>query len=78
MLVENRFGKGELYTIDEVYKESKFEYKLVHFSKDAKIKIYRLKRIIEGKAYFQNDEIVRIKDLLNISDINEYFFKIKG
>lgn len=67
-----------LKKIDEVYKESKFEYKLVHFSKDAKIKIYRLKRIIEGKAYFQNDEIVRIKDLLNISNINEYFFKIKG
>ena len=64
--------------IEEVYSESKIEYKLVHFSKDVKIKIYRLKRIIEGKAYFQNDEIVRIKDLLNISDINEYFFKIKG
>ena len=64
--------------IEEVYSESKIEYKLVHFSKDVKIKIYRLKRIIEGKAYFQNDEIVRIKDLLNIPDINEYFFKIKG
>ena len=67
-----------LKKIDEVYKESKFEYKLVHFSKDAKIKIYRLKRIIEGKAYFQSDEIMRVKDILNISKIEEYFFILKG
>ena len=67
-----------LKKIDEVYKESKFEFKLVHFSKDAKIKIYRLKRIIEGKAYFQNDEIMRVKDILNISKIEEYFFILKG
>lgn len=64
--------------IDETYKESKLEYKLVHFSKDVKIKIYRLKRILDSKAFFQNDEIMRIKDILNISKIEEYFFKLKG
>ncbi len=64
--------------IDETYKESKLEYKLVHFSKDVKIKIYRLKRILDNKAFFQNDEIMRIKDILNISKIEEYFFILKG
>ncbi len=64
--------------IDETYKESKLEYKLVHFSKDVKIKIYRLKRILDSKAFFQNDEIMRIKDILNISKIEEYFFILKG
>lgn len=64
--------------IDETYKESKLEYKLVHFSKDVKIKIYRLKRILDSKAFFQNDEIMRIKDILNISKIEEYFFTLKG
>lgn len=64
--------------IDETYTESKLEYKLVHFSKDVKIKIYRLKRILDSKAFFQNDEIMRIKDILNISKIEEYFFILKG
>ena len=64
--------------IDETYKKSKLKYKLVHFSKDVKIKIYRLKRILDSKAFFQNDEIMRIKDILNISKIEEYFFILKG
>jgi len=63
--------------IEEVYSESKIEYKLVHFSKDIKMKIYHLKKVLYGSTYFQADEIMRAKEVLNLSSVDDIFFKLK-
>lgn len=63
--------------IEEVYSESKIEYKLVHFSKDIKMKIDHLKKILDGSTYFQADEIMRAKEVLNLSSVDDIFFKLK-
>lgn len=67
-----------LNNIDKKYKGDKIEYKINEFCRDTKIKIYRFKRILESKAYFQNDEMYRIMNHLEIkeNEIGEYFFKI--
>ncbi|HAB66978.1 MAG TPA: hypothetical protein DCE23_06380 [Firmicutes bacterium] len=64
--------------IDKKYKGEKIEYKINKFCQEIKIKTYRFKKILEAKAYFQNDEIYRIMTLLNINDneISNYFFKV--
>lgn len=63
--------------IEEVYSESKIEYKLVHFSKDIKMKIDHLKKVLDGSTYFQADEIMRAKEVLNLSSVDDIFFKLK-
>lgn len=65
-------------SINRNYKGEKIEYKINKFCKDSKIKIYRFRRIIEAKAYFQSDEIYRIINLLGIKidEISDYFFKL--
>lgn len=67
-----------LDVIDSKYEGDKIEIKINKFCKDSFIKIYRFKKILEDKAYFQSDEIYRISKILNISfdDISKYFFKI--
>ena len=65
-----------LKLIDAHYNMSKMEYKIMALSKDIRVKIYRLKNILDNKSYFQTDEIMRICEILNIKeeDIVDYFF----
>ena len=71
------FNYGKLLKlIDAHYNMSKMEYKIMALSKDIRVKIYRLKNILDNKSYFQTDEIMRICEILNIKeeDIVDYFF----
>lgn len=65
--------------VDNHYKASSIDKKIVMLCKEAKIKLYRFKRIIENKpkCYFMNDEILRIVRILNIknNDISNCFLK---
>ena len=68
-----------LKKIDKHYSASKLEYKVMMLSKDIKVKIYRLKKIIDGESFFQTDEILRICEVLDVpkEEILKYFFNYK-
>lgn len=68
-----------LKKIDSHYNMSKLEYKINALSKDIKIKIYRLRNILENESYFEIDEIVHICEILDIKkeEILKYFFNYK-
>lgn len=65
--------------INSHYKATTIEQKIVMLCKDAKIKLFRFKRIIENipKCYFLNDEMFRIIKTLGLkpNEINKCFFK---
>lgn len=67
-----------LEKISTLYEANTIEQKIVKFCKDVKIKVYRFKRIIEGKpkCYFMNDEMLRSIKALNIknNEISKCFF----
>lgn len=69
-----------LKKIDDHYNMSKLEYKITALSKDIKVKIYRFRNILNNKAYFETDEIVRICEILGIpnKEIPKYFINIKN
>ena len=68
-----------LKKIDDHYNMSKLEFKINALSKDIKVKIYRLRNILENESHFETDEIVRICEVLDIKkeEILKYFFNYK-
>lgn len=67
-----------LSKIDEKYEGSTLAIKITKFCKDIKMKIYRFRKITEGsKYYFQADEILKMKEVLNITDTDLYFLNRK-
>lgn len=60
--------------INDSYEGSSLSVKITKFCKDVKIKLNRFKMIISNRAYFQTNEIIKIKKILNIEEVSTFFF----